>query len=115
MPAASAVRLGQPGKKSRHRKKTRANGSDGHGVVRQLVGDAAQQQKAEQIDRLDQELLDLAAANLAGDARGQPRHAGKGPGHHRQQVVGDEIFVRDSRPAARCRGPERRRTTEKSA
>ena len=81
------------GKNPRQRKNTSANGSDGHRVVHQLVGHPAEQQKADHVDRLDQELLDLAVANLPGDARRQARHAGKGPGDHRQQVVGDEIVV----------------------
>ena len=62
-------------------------------VVHELVGDAHQQQKADQIDRLNEIFLDLAVANLQGDAAGQARHAGKRPADHRQQVVGDEIVV----------------------
>ena len=60
-------------------------------VVHQLVGHAHQQQKADQVDRLDQKFLDLAVANLPGDAAGQPRHAGKRPADHRQQVIGDDV------------------------
>src|SRR5262245_58279174 len=57
------------------------------------MGDAAQQQKTQQIDRLNQEFFDFPAADLRRDAAGQSWHAGERPGHHCQQVVGYEILI----------------------
>ena len=62
-------------------------------VVHQLVSHAAEQQKADQVHRLHQELLDLAVADLQGDAVGQVGHAGKRPADLRQQIVGHHFLV----------------------
>ncbi len=64
-----------------------------HQVIHQLVRHPRDQEKADHIDRLDEILLDLAVANLPGNAAGEARHAGECPRHHRQQVVGDKLLV----------------------
>ena len=64
-------------------------GYESDAVVHQLVGNPVEQQESDHVNRLDQELLDLAIADLQGNPGRQPWHAGKGPAHHRQQVVGN--------------------------
>ena len=64
-----------------------------HAIIDQLVGQPVHHQEAQHIDRLQQVLLDRAVADVAGDAGGQARHAGKGPADHRQQVIGDQFVV----------------------
>ncbi len=80
--AASTSASGQPAKIAAAQIKHQRKRARGHDVIHQLVRHAAQQQKADHVDRLDQKLLDLAIANLHGDASSQARHAGKRPADH---------------------------------
>ena len=58
------------------------------------MGQPIQQQERQHVDRLNQILLDGPVADIAGDSRGQARHARKRPADHGQQVIGDEVVVR---------------------
>ena len=86
-------RVGPAGEETAAEPENQGEGGHGHAVIDQLVGQPAQQQEAQHVDRLQQVLLDRALANVPGDAGGQPRHAGKRPADHRQQVVGDQVVV----------------------
>ncbi len=92
--ASNVTASGQPGKNPRQRKNTRAKGPSGHPVVHQFVRHAIKQQKSQHIDGLDEIFFHHAGADVAGDARGQSRHAGKRPPDHHQQVIRDHIVIR---------------------
>ncbi len=72
MKATMMCGVGPAGKKAAAEKEHQGKRPSRHHVIHQLVGHAPQQQKADQVDRLHQILLDLAVADLQGDAVASP-------------------------------------------